>query len=47
MPEYDFQSLSSFDFPIVSRDLLQKKLGVVFATRSRLGKIPGAGSTDA
>jgi hypothetical protein len=29
MPEYDFQSLSSFDFQIVSRDLLQKKLGVV------------------
>jgi hypothetical protein len=29
MPEYDFQSLSSSDFQIVSRDLLQKKLGVV------------------
>jgi hypothetical protein len=29
MPEYDFQSLSSFDFQILSRDLLQKRLDVV------------------
>jgi hypothetical protein len=29
MAEYDFQSLSSFDFQVLSRDLLQKKLNVV------------------
>ena len=29
MPEYDFQTLSSIDFQILSRDLLQKKLNVV------------------
>jgi hypothetical protein len=29
MAEYDFQSLSSFDFQVLSRDLLQKNLGVV------------------
>lgn len=29
MAEYDFQTLSSFDFQVLSRDLLQKNLGVV------------------
>jgi len=29
MPEYDFQSLSSFDFQALSRDLIQKHLGIV------------------
>ncbi len=29
MAEYDFQTLSSFDFQVLSRDLLQKKLSVV------------------
>ncbi len=29
MAEYDFQTLSSFDFQVLSRDLLQKKLGIV------------------
>lgn len=28
MPEYDFKSLSSYDFALVSRDLLQTRLGV-------------------
>jgi hypothetical protein len=29
MPDYDFQSLSSFDFQSLSRDLIQKHLGII------------------
>lgn len=29
MPDYDFQPLSSFDFQVLSRDLLQKRLSIV------------------
>jgi hypothetical protein len=35
MAEYDFQTLSSFDFQVLSRDLLQKKLGVVLESFER------------